>query len=179
MERLHSRTERIIHPEFRRVLGERGLRLNKGQFWHWGPNKTVDVVLFAEESNDVVQLIRRQDNELLALPGGFVDYTDNGWEAPITAALRETMEEINLALEPEQLTQFYDGPVRDHRETLLAWPHTTAFVGRIALASHTVAGDDACKGSAGWHDVANLNPQLLHGSHHQLIIAGRQALSEC
>lgn len=170
--------ERHLHPDFVRVIGERGLRLGKGSFWRWGANKTVDVALFAQEDPQLVQLIRREDNGLLALPGGFIDRAGDGWESPLQAALRETQEEINVTLKPTQLLQFYDGPVRDHRETLFAWPHTTGFAGKIALATLTVASDDAATGSAGWYPLTQLSSGSMHGSHYNLVIAAQQALRD-
>ena len=65
----------------------------RGAFWNWGPNYTADPIVLTTEDRPQVLLIRRQDNNMLALPGGFVDETDglnnswNPWSCNVTSGL--------------------------------------------------------------------------------------------
>ncbi len=169
---------RPLHPELHRVFGERGLRFGKGEFWRWGPNYTVDPVIIATEASapndhdDRVLTIVRRSNGKRALPGGFVDLIDDTYENPRTAAVREAAEETGLDISDDPHQVIFDGPVRDDRETLNAWPHTTAILFRHKSFSPVTAGDDAEPGSAEWLRLDEIDFDTLHGSHAELIRLG-------
>lgn len=140
----------------------------KGQFWHFGPNRTADCVIFSDEADPRIALITRKDNGLLALPGGFIDLG----ETALVAAIREAHEEIGVVLDETQAEQIYDGPVADHRATRQAWPHTTAFRFTIPPTELT-PGDDAVR--ADWYLLDDLEKSKLHGSHFSLISSAKYA----
>lgn len=133
----------------------------KGGFWNFGPNYTADCIIISDESLPRIALIQRQDTGKLALPGGFIDTT----EEPLGAAIREAREETALDISNVAGTLVYDGPVADYRATREAWPHTYAFRFVVPLAN-LLAGDDAK--AASWVRFEDINPQQMHGSHHQL-----------
>lgn len=150
------------HDDRERADGFRDVD-GKGQFWHYGANRTADCVIFSDESEPRIALVTRRDNGLLALPGGFVDLG----ETALNAAIREAHEEIGITLDASQATEIYDGPVADHRATRHAWPHTTAFRFVITHATELMPGDDAVH--ADWYALDNLSETKLHGSHFTLI----------
>lgn len=135
---------------------------DKGGFWYYGPNYTADCIIFAESPGLHVALITRRDNGLLALPGGFIDHD----ETALDAALREANEEMGVTLDTVSAKKIYEGPVADHRATRRAWPHTTAYR-FIIPKTILVSGDDA--DHADWYNYEHLTPNLLHGSHYQLV----------
>lgn len=165
-----DRDGRPLHPDFFRVLGEHGVRFGKGDFWHWGPNKTVDPIVIAEKSGAVL-VIRRADNGLMALPGGFRDLNDGVWEMPHDAALREAREETGVELRGVSSWVQPEQTVRDHRETLNAWPNTVPVDFIIPDEVYVKAGDDAEKGSALWLPESKIGSVKFHGSHLELIRA--------
>lgn len=161
-----------INPDSARILGTRGLILGKGGFWQWGPNATVDAVIIANDETinlpePRVLTIVRKDNGLHAIPGGFID---PGEEA-IDAVTREVQEEVGLTMTatPELL---YRGHVRDDRETLNAWPETTAFLLAVDDVLKPRFGDDATTDGHPWKTQAEVEALQWHGSHHMLIKRG-------
>lgn len=174
---------RPLHPEFLTLLGERGARFGKGEFYRWGPNYTVDPVIIATEygkngrvADDRVLTIIRKSNGKRALPGGFVDLVDGVYENKHSAAVREALEETSVNIARDRWEILYDEFVRDDRETANAWPHTTAFLFRHPEFSPAVAGDDAVPGSAEWLRFDELDMKHLHGSHARLIRLGFEAV---
>lgn len=134
----------------------------RGQFYHYGPNYTVDPIVLTHEPTPSILLIRRQDTGDWALPGGFIDEGED----PATAGRRELFEETSLILPTtDKPIIIYQGPVDDHRSTLHAWPETTALLWRIARAEPVYAGDDAA--SVRWMSINQL-PEKLYGSHRLL-----------
>lgn len=133
----------------------------KGNFYHYGPNYTVDPIVIAGDEAPSILLIQRKDTGDWALPGGFVD--DD--ESAIEAGLRELQEETNVVLTDEPVV-VYAGPVDDPRSTLNAWPETTALLWRCNEPAIAQAGDDAAR--AQWVPLTHL-PANLYGSHAQLI----------
>jgi ADP-ribose pyrophosphatase len=158
-ERLTESTEHALHPWHEQLPN---LPEGKGDFYYWGPNRTVDPIVITNEPSPRVLLIQRGDNGKWALPGGFID----PGEQVIAAGRRELLEETGLAIDTTEPTVVYDGPVHDHRATLHAWPETTALLWVIEAAERVTAGDDArC---AQWTALDAL-PETLHGSHNELI----------
>ncbi|HAC56576.1 TPA: hypothetical protein DCF80_03660 [Candidatus Saccharibacteria bacterium] len=160
---------RPLHPELARVIGEHGIRLGLSGFWHsWGPNYTADPLVLTPWPYKIA-LIRRKDNGKLALPGGFVDESDG--YAQYTA-IRELDEETGLNNKSGRLFNvetLYQGPVRDDRETIHAWPETTAVYMETDKEYLLTGADDAIEDSADWYLIDDLNLDELHGSHGMLV----------
>ena len=152
-----------VHPHIH-LNGISSLPEGRGAFWNWGPNYTADPIVLTTEDRPQVLLIRRQDNNMLALPGGFVDETD-GLNTE-TAALRELQEETSLVLNAEG-TLVFEGIVEDPRTTKNAWPETSAYLFEVASPAQVLAADDAK--SADWYYVDELDANELYGSHAALI----------
>lgn len=104
--------------------GRTGIQ-GRGDLWNWGPNHAADPILTRENDNVIeILLIRRDDNNQYALPGGMVDPSD---ESSLTAAARELHEEANIpnvTFSPDDIT--YKGVVDDRRSTDNAWVETVA-----------------------------------------------------
>ncbi|HRC28245.1 MAG TPA: NUDIX domain-containing protein [Candidatus Saccharimonas sp.] len=174
---------RPIHPDYIRLLGQHGARFGKGEFWRWGPNYTVDPVVIATEYgkngcsvDDRVLTIVRKSNGMRALPAGFVDYADGQYEDRFRAAIREAREEAGIDISKDRREVLFNGHVEDDRETVNAWPHTTAILFRHSHFSPVEAGDDAVPGSAAWLRLEDLDGEKLHGSHEMLIRLGFNAV---
>lgn len=148
-----------IHPWIDRLTK---LPEGKGNFYHFGPNYTVDPIVLTSDAIPSILLIERKDTHTWALPGGFVD----GDEQLVEAGLRELQEETHLELTETEPVVLYQGPVNDHRTTRNAWPETTALLWRVDSVQKVAAGDDAAK--AVWIPIDQL-PENLHGSHAHLI----------
>lgn len=155
---------RPLHPWLRDMLSnpEIGVVTGKGEYWHWGPNRTADPVVVTNEPTPKILLIKRGDTGSWALPGGFIDNNED----TMTAAKRELFEEAGLILVGASGKSIYEGVVADSRATAHAWAETTAIVWQIEGAPIVRAGDDA--NDASWFSVDDL-PNHLHGSHAHLI----------
>lgn len=154
---------RPLHPWYREMLSDPTIKTvtGKGEYWHWGPNKTVDPIIFYK---DQVLLIRRRDTGDLALPGGFVDEN----ELTLDATRREAREETGIRLYGHRPITIYQGPVADIRTTLNAWAETSALMFAIDQYFEPKAGDDAAE--AMWVPIDQIvNDKVLFGSHRQLI----------
>ncbi len=116
------------------------------------PKLTVDVIIQLQEGSDdgqsiqlmpdfsdsaedpTIVLIERENEPLgYALPGGFVDYGEPGWQA----AIREAKEETNIDVELVELLGVYSNPKRDARV------HAVSLVYVAKGYSVPLAGDDA------------------------------------
>jgi ADP-ribose pyrophosphatase YjhB (NUDIX family) len=153
--------ERPLHPweHCRDSLPE-----GKGSFYHWGPNYTVDPIVMTNNSAPSMLLIKRGDNGMYALPGGFID--DN--EDTTAAAKRELGEETHYEASLDLPCVVYKGPVEDHRSTRNAWPETTALLWQVDDESTVVGDDDAT--IACWIPLRELRRiNKFHGSHRALI----------
>lgn len=154
---------RPLHPHIVDLLSspDKGVVLNKGFYWRWGPNYTADpVVLHENETGTYVLLIQRGDTKKWALPGGFVEN-----ESAIDTARRELEEESGYTAESDGII-VYQGVVGDGRTTAHAWPETTAVLFEAASMPEVHGGDDAQ--DAKWFPVDAL-PDSFHGAHRHLI----------
>ncbi len=96
------------------------------------PIPTVDVLVeLAGRPGELVFIVRANEPQGLALPGGFVDAGE--WVAD--AAIREAKEETGLDIELTELFHVYSDPARDPRK------HTMSVV-FIATATGTPVGSD-------------------------------------
>lgn len=166
-----DRQGRPLHPWFEKMATnlDIGITTGKGAYWYWGPNKTADNIVIAE---DHILLIKRKDTGLWALPGGHVD----PGEDPLTAAYRELEEETGVILPASRESRItYQGPVADLRATAHAWPETTAVVHRIDQMISANGADDAT--DAAWVPIDIVRQDdVLFGSHQFLV---KQALLVC
>lgn len=97
------------------------------------PVPTVDIIISYQ--GGIVLIERKNPPPGWALPGGFVDYG----ESLETAAVREALEETNLAVELTGQFHTYSDPGRDPRQHTISTVFTA--LGRGLLK----AGDDAAK----------------------------------
>lgn len=127
-------------------------RYNPGDYDN--PSVTTDALIFAYEDsyrgldNLKLLMIRRKDHPCIgfwALPGGFVNYTED----MDRAAARELMEETGLTNIPLCQLHTWGNADRDPRTRIV----TTTYLAVIDQSSVEVqAGDDAA--DAAWFDVA-------------------------
>ena len=99
------------------------------------PAPTVDIIIeLIDRPGRPIVLIERHNPPLgWAIPGGFVDYG----ESVETAARREAMEEITLAVELIEQFYVYSAPDRDPRQ------HTLSVVFIATATGEPKAADDA------------------------------------
>ncbi|HEY9737878.1 MAG TPA: NUDIX hydrolase [Trichocoleus sp.] len=102
---------------------------------HRNPAPTVDLIIeLVDRPHRPILLIERHNPPHgWALPGGFVDYG----ESVETAARREALEEIGLAVSLVEQFCVYSNPNRDPRQ------HTLSLVFLATAAGEPGAGDDA------------------------------------
>lgn len=101
---------------------------------HKNPTPTVDCLIELEgRPGTLVFIVRRNEPQGLALPGGFVD--EGEWVAD--ACVREVKEETGLDVELTELFHVYSDPSRDPRKHTVS----TVFIGRAK--GEPVGGDDA------------------------------------
>lgn len=130
-----------IHPFFHYLVtqSKRGLPTGPGFYWDIGPVYTADAVVLRVHQNKLeVLLVRRKDNDNLALPGGHVDkiYSVSNnhaivtRETPLKAACREVFEETGVSgLDTVPVVPILPYvPVADPRLTAQAWPVTCVFL---------------------------------------------------
>ena len=158
-EKLFMNPELPVHPWADQL---EGLPEGKGNFYHYGPNYTVDPIILTDAIIPSVLLILRKDNHKWALPGGFIDEG----ESAVEAGLRELREETQLVLTDDQPAVLYQGPVGDHRTMRNAWPETTAMLWRVR--TELPVGPSNETDEARWFSINEL-PEDLHGSHAELI----------
>jgi len=118
------------------------------------PVPTVDIIISYQ--GGIVLIERRNPPPGWALPGGFVDYG----ESLETAAVREALEETNLAVELTGQFHTYSDPVRDPRQHTISTVFTAIGRGRL------LAGDDA--GKAAVYGPENL-PENIAFDHRKII----------
>lgn len=137
----------------------------------WGENKAVDGLLIAGEGDkQQVLLIRRDDCEQWATPGGMVD---PGETAP-RALIREMREEIGYTPQVAEMLGVYC--VDDPRATDHAWVVTMAWLMRTPEPVAVQPGDDAA--DARWWPARNMQAlqQALDAEGEKLYEAHRPLL---
>ncbi len=161
---------RDLHDRPLNPLGRTGIA-GRGKLYRWGPNRTADMILTRGYGDELeVVLGRRRDNKKLAIIGGFVD----PGEITLQAAVRETLEEINIDLlhDIEELAPLIvcRGIVRHStRMTDHAWIESTVY-NVDATKTHVaemepIAGDDLLPGSAAWMRLSEVSLEDLHDDH--------------
>jgi bifunctional NMN adenylyltransferase/nudix hydrolase len=117
------------------------------------------------ETATQILLIKRKDNGLWAVPGGFL----NPDESLIQAAVRELYEETKRRIEVDpKLTRVFDAPDRDPRGRVIT--HNSAWVfGSGCHMLDPVASDDAAE--ARWVPLSWVreNPTLFYADHFKMI----------
>lgn len=117
----------------------------------------VDLALFRQRPSDEtahdVLLIKRGEEPFkgrLALPGGHLDVK----ESPLECAVRETLEETGIDVNPHDLTfvRMLDKPGRDPRGRYISYLYTGVLEGAVDL-SDPKGSDDA--EWAGWMETSN------------------------
>jgi len=115
---------------------------------------TVDIIISYQSG--IVLIERKNPPPGWALPGGFVDYG----ESLEAAAIREALEETNLAVELTGQFHTYSDPARDPRQHTISTVFTAIGRGRLQ------AGDDA--GKAVVYGPENLPEKIAFD--HRIII---------
>jgi len=130
-----------------------------------GPHLTVDAVV--QNGNREILLVKRRDNGLWALPGGFLDPE----ETIVEAATRETMEEAGIDLHNAAVgrREVFDAIDRDPRSRIVT---TAVHFVRVDLPT-PVAGDDAADAAFFPPEhVAELDASgLIYADHAEIIAA--------
>lgn len=132
----------------------------KRELWNDGPNYAADAVVIDPAAAKIL-LIQRRDTGEWALPGGFIDPTD---ESSLDAAKREAHEEAGVTL-PDYAPLIYRGVVDDPRNSETAWIETSAHLFAVEYRTDVREGDDA--DAAAWYDLADIPP--LYGSHQRIV----------
>jgi 8-oxo-dGTP diphosphatase len=96
------------------------------------PLPTVDIII--EQGRGVVLILRQNEPQLWAIPGGFCDYG----ESLEQAAIREAREETGLQVELIEQFHTYSDPRRDPRKHTI----TTVYIAH-AVGGTLQARDDA------------------------------------
>lgn len=146
---------------------ERNPNRKENELYYIGTNYTVDPVVISQKS---ILLVRRRDNGLWALPGGFIDPAEH----VITASIREVREETNVDLtDRPNSTPIYTGRVSDRRSTPISWIETTALLWQLEQKQRPTPGDDAVE--ARWFLLHDIPPEL-NGSHDKIISLAKERL---
>lgn len=151
---------RPLHPNLAEKL-KHGVLANKGFFWEWGPNYTVDPVVLAENKTKIL-LVLRSDNHKWAFPGGFM----NPNETVAVAAAREAKEETTISLDIDEAKIIFKGILGDHRSTAHSWTETTAVRWLLGTSVFVEGKDDAL--AAAWFNVKQL-PKNMFEPHLPII----------
>jgi len=144
--------------------------------WGPGPHVTADAVVLCRDAR--VLLVRRgrpPGQNLLAIPGGFINLD----ERLLDAALRELKEETGISDEMGLLSdetlraalrsnQVFDDPHRSGRGRII----THAFLFRLPGTSerYRVAGSDDAA-DAGWYSPNELEPSQMFEDHWHILKA--------
>lgn len=148
----------------------------KSTLYFSGPNPTVDLVAVRGKNGgeEILLVLRAQgavEGGKWALPGGFIN-TDAkkgeewkpGRESPREAAVRETLEETGVSVDPASLIEVgvFEGGGRDPRDSEESWSKSHAFAVRVDGSPRARGGDDAA--DAKWFPLGKMPPMAFdHG----------------
>jgi ADP-ribose pyrophosphatase YjhB (NUDIX family) len=139
---------RPVHPDWRQLLGDRriGLPTGVGFFFRYGPNATVDPVVYRRRGAGPLEIlvIKRRRGGKWALPGGFADRIDR---TPEDTARREAGEETGLDRIGGRAEVIVNHRSTGQLVTLNAWMENTVVLihgdQEYLADTEPVAGDDA------------------------------------
>ncbi len=138
----------------------------RGLLGRWGECPTSTTILRSRAADGVehVALIQRPDGSW-AFMGGFLNLTGGRWETALAAAVRETVEEVGVRLDPALLRSVYGRPVHvvDPRNGPHAWIADNVYVARVDGLPRLRAADDA-RGAV-WVPVTDPRLNRLYGGH--------------
>jgi 8-oxo-dGTP diphosphatase len=155
-------------------------------FWRPGVNPTIDIVVFKNDGQLKVLLIKRSatskaDPNKYAFPGGFHDTNQpkgQPWsddrESKRQAAFRELAEETGLWIptlnDIMQLVGSYQGGGRDPRDNQESWSKTTAFAVMLPeeFNNRTVSGRDDAQ-EADWIPLEQAAKMQLAFDHNKIL----------
>lgn len=155
----------------------------RSNLYHWGVNRTVDVIVSNCVNDLEILLINRKDNGDLAFVGGFLNQDEIQDKHFWKAARRELLEEafdsnINAEIAMNDLfyrvDSIYRGYVNDQRNTDNAWIETTVFhlplrnkLDYDIFNGYLKAGDDAK--SIDWYKIDEIWNKKLYASHSEIL----------
>ncbi|MER5622521.1 NUDIX domain-containing protein [Streptosporangium sp. NPDC002544] len=120
-----------------------GIRYGRGELGHWGERQAADAIVTARTvGHRWLLLIERDDDHGWAIPGGCLD----PGEDPLTAAIRELVEETGLTVPGASWQVLPVRVVPDPRATDEAWMVTTparVHLGTVAELPAVKGADDA------------------------------------
>ncbi|HEV2634941.1 MAG TPA: NUDIX domain-containing protein [Actinocrinis sp.] len=139
---------RPVHPDWRQLLADPriGMPTGTGFFYRYGPNATVDPVVYRRRGTEPLELllIKRRRGGKWALPGGFADRVDHSAE---DTARREAGEETGLTKIGGQAETIVYHRSTGQLVTLNAWMENTVVLihgdQEYLADTEPVAGDDA------------------------------------
>lgn len=162
---------RPIHPDWRQLLADPriGLPTGVGFFFRYGPNATVDPVVYRRRGERPLEIlvIKRRRGGRWALPGGFADRVDR---TPEDTARREAGEETGLERIGGRAEVIVNHRSTGQLVTLNAWMENTVVLihgdQEYLADAEPVAGDDAI--DVKWStraDMAQLDMFDVHVRH--------------
>ena len=177
---------RPLHPDWRDLVGDPriGMPTGTGFFYRYGPNATVDPVVYRSwpggegggGSPIEFLLIKRRRGGLWGLPGGFRDRAD---DSSIATAVRETAEETGLDVSDGSAEILLHIRPISARNTLHAWTENTVVLIKgdqdYLRETKPVAGDDAV--GVGWFDRAGMARLDILPGHDDYIDAALERLA--
>ncbi len=173
MDLLLDQYDRPIHPDWKQLLADprTALPTGLGFFYRYGPNKTVDPVIYRKHSGKTpleLLLIRRQKGGQWALPGGFLDRDD---ESPAAGARREAQEETVLdAIGGTDESIIKRRPI-GRRTTLHSWTENEVILihgdQSYLYEATPQAGDDAI--DVGWFTLDHIQRLAIFDDHMSYI----------
>ncbi len=162
---------RPIHPYWRQILSDPrlGLPTGIGFFYRYGPNMTVDPIIYRNASGPLeFLLIRRADNLEWGAAGGFEDETDTD---SIFTGLRETCEEAGLTVPLKSAELIHESAPVGRRTTIHAWTGNKAYLmhcdQEYLYDVAPTAGDDAI--DVGWFTREAMNRLRMFDDHPMYI----------
>lgn len=166
---------RPVHPNWQQLLADERTLLPTGLgfFYKYGPNKTIDPVIYRQHSAAVpleLLLIKRSKGGEWALPGGFLDRED---EDAAAGARREAAEETGLDTIGGNDESILERRPIGRRSTLHSWTENEVILihGEQEYLYDIVpqAGDDALE--VGWFTLEQIQELDMFGAHDTYIQA--------